>query len=164
VRLAKVSRFTLGDGHKRLNGTASSKGARHGQGEVTLTLQNGAQQRSPGQRDAHLVQTALEHAQRLSCVAHQEQRVQQTALVRRFGRTTRGVDEGRGAGVDTNRQNLRARARQLDYRGTVASAQIQDRPRVAADQLVELADVDLAQMVASDHAHWASIIAHRPLG
>jgi len=74
--------------------------------------------------------------------------------------TSGRLDQTSRAGIDTDRQNLRARLRELDYRPTVARTKINDRPRVAADQLVELADVELAQVMASDHAHWTRIIAH----
>ncbi len=84
--------------------------------------------------------------------------------MRRLGGTTRGFDQRRGAGVNTDRQNLRARSCELRYGGAIAGAQIDDRPRVAADQLVDLADVELAQMVASDHAHGLRIIAHWRIG
>ena len=89
-----------------------------------------------------------------------EQRVRQTALVPRSGSTSGWLDETSRTGIDPDRQNFRARSRELRYSRTVAGTQVENRPRVAADQLVELADVELAQVMASDHAHWTRIIAH----
>ena len=74
--------------------------------------------------------------------------------------TSRRLDQTSRAGIDADRQNFRARSRELDYCPTVARTQVENRPRVAAGQLVELADVELAQVMASDHAHWTRIIAH----
>ena len=152
--------LTFSDGHECPKGTARSKRARHGQGEFAFALEDGAQQRTPGQRDAHLVDATTQRAQRLHGVAHQEQRVRQTALVRRPRGPSGRLDETSRAGIDPDRQNFRARSRELPYGRTVAGTKIEDRPREAADQLVELADVELAQVVTSDHAHWTRIIAH----
>jgi hypothetical protein len=57
-----------------------------------------------------------------------------------------------------------ARSRELRYGRTVAGAKVENGPRIAADQLVELADVELAHVVASDHAHRVRSIAQWRIG
>ncbi len=152
--------LTFSDGHECPNGTARSKRARHGQGEFAFALEDRAQQRTPGQGDAHLVNPTLDRAEGLRRVTHQKQGVRQATLVCRPRGTSGRLDQARRTGIDADRQNIRARSRELDYCPTVAHAQIEDRARVAPNQLVELADVELAQVMASDHAHWTRIIAH----
>jgi len=96
----------------------------------------------------------------LPCIAHDKQRVGQTTLVRRSRGTARGLDEAGGTRIDPDRQNIRARASEIRHRGAVSGAQVEDRPRVAANELVELPDVELGQVMANDQAHGSRIIAH----
>ncbi len=161
---AKVSCLPVGYGDERVYTTARSKRARHGESEVALALEHCTKQRPPGQRDPHFVGATSGFGKRLPRITHEEQRVRQTTFVYRLGGTPRRLDQARRTGIHPDRQNFRARAGELRYGRTIAGAQIYDRPRIAADQLVELADVELAQVVASDDAHGTRIIAHWPLG
>jgi len=70
------------------------------------------------------------------------------------------VDQGGRAGIDADGQNFGARSGEPGYCPTVACAKVEDRSRVTPDQLVDLADVELAQSMANDHAHETRIIAH----
>jgi hypothetical protein len=144
--------------------TARSKRARHGESEVALALEHCTKQRPPGQRDPHFVDATSGCGKRLPRITHDKQRVGQTTLVRRLRGPSRRLDQPGRTGIDADRQNFRARSRELRDGRTVASAQVEDRPRVAADQLIDLADVELAQMAASDDAHKVRIIAHGPIG
>ncbi len=77
-----------------------------------------------------------------------------------MGGSARGFDQTGGTGVDADYQRFRVRSREGGDCPTVACAQVKDRPPRATDQLVELADVELAQLMANDHAHGTWIITH----
>ena len=136
-----------------------SEGACDGQGEGALALQNGAQQRAPGQGDAQLVDPAAQQVQGLACIAGQEERVgKSTAWGWPSGLPGRLAQSG-GVRVDADRQQSGLGASGAQDGFAVARSQIQQDPLLANDQSVELADVDLAQLTSEDHAHAASSIA-----
>jgi hypothetical protein len=54
-------------------------------------------------------------------------------------------------GVNAYRQTGRFTSRGRQDRGAVT--QVEQRPSVAGDQLVELADVHLSQLTSGDHTH-----------
>jgi hypothetical protein len=107
------------------------------------------------------VNATLQRVQSLRRVTHEKQGVGQTTLARGPRRTSRRFHQTGSAGIDADCQSFRIRSRKPDYCPAVARAKVEDRPRVAVDQLVELADVELAQLTASNHAHGTWIITHQ---
>ena len=58
-------------------------------------------------------------------------------------------------GVEADEQDIRSPAGRADYRAAVSGAQVQGDRRVASRETAELADVDLGDLPAAEHAHVA---------
>ena len=90
-----------------------------------------------------LVDTPGKQRECLRSVAHQEERVRQTTLPRRPRGSPRDLHQPGGVGIHANDQCLWMPPGDVHHGTAIAGTQVNDRARVAPDQLVDLTDVDL---------------------
>jgi hypothetical protein len=162
VAHAKCRRVALGDRDHDPDHATRSKRSGDRECERTLTLEDRSQQRAPGQGDPHLVETPSEHGQRRRGISDQEKRIGHATLARRPGRAPRRFAQAAGVGVDANRENAWIVPGCPKDGRAITGPKINDRPGVAGDQEVELADIDFAELTSNADAHHRGIVALRP--
>jgi hypothetical protein len=155
VRVANVQAIALLDGNEDAQHSTTSKRASHDARKFTLAIENRPQQRAPRQRDTHLGDAPVQCGQRRPRVGGQEQGVGLTTLVGRPSSAPRRLAQAARISVDTDDQRLWMGPGKPGHRPTVTGAQIHDRPLVAGDQLVDLADVDFGEPTSDGDAHGA---------
>jgi hypothetical protein len=106
------------------------------------------------------VHATFEHGQRGTGITGQEHGVGQSTLVRWAIGPPRRLDKTVSVRVDADCQNFRTRSRESGDRRNVARSEIDDYPFEAADQCLQLSDVELGPLTSNDHVHGGRIIAH----
>jgi hypothetical protein len=134
-------------------GTSRSKRSGNCERKLAFAFHDCSQKRAPRQCDAQLVHTTAQVLQCGSRIGDHEERVWQTTLAHRSRCTPRSLLEPARVGINTDDQGRRPGPRQPHHSGTVACTQVDDRLLVAANQLVELADVELGQLASGADSH-----------
>jgi hypothetical protein len=95
----------------------------------------------------------VQRGQRRARIGNQEQGVRLTTLVSWPSRPPRRLAQAARIRVDTHDQRLWLGPGEPRHRSTVAGTQVDDRPLIAGDQQVDLADVDFREPTSDGDAH-----------